>query len=119
MTDQFKNCFIDESEIYAYDIEFDGKLIAKAHSLSAKDRSQIERKAMIKGYKNGEMTIDIDSHAHKTQTILAAVNSWQLDRPLNEDSVSLLNETLRDHLYNAIQKHEEKIAGVVEDTEKN
>lgn len=117
--DKFKGCFIDEDSLFAYDIEMDGQLIAKAHTLSAKDRSIIEKKSMTKEFRNGEMAIDIDSHALKTWNIVQALNSWELDRKPDFEAVSLLKERVRDHLFSAIQEHEAKVKNVADETEKN
>lgn len=117
--DKFKGCFIDESSLYAYDIEYEGALIAKARTLSAKHKSVIEQKSMTKSFADGKLAFDVNTPDMKTQTILAALTEWQLDRPLSEDSISLLTERVRDHLYDAIQAHETSLTGVVEDTEKN
>lgn len=120
-TSKFKGCFIDESSLYTYDIYMDNDLIAKGHTMSAKDRSAIERNAMTKSFnsKEGEMNIDIDSHALKSHTILQGLTSWELPRKLNLENISLLSEPVRDHLFQAIQEHENSLADVVEDTEKN
>jgi hypothetical protein len=120
-TSKFKGCFIDESSLYTYDIYMDNDLIAKGHTMSAKDRSAIERNAMTKSFnsKEGEMNIDIDSHALKSHTILQALTSWELPRKLNLENISLLSEPVRDHLFQAIQEHENSLAEIVEDTEKN
>lgn len=120
-TSKFKGCFIDESSLYTYDIYMDNDLIAKGHTMSAKDRSAIERNAMTKSFnsKDGEMNIDIDSHALKSHTILQALTSWELPRKLNLENISLLSEPVRDHLFQAIQEHENSLAEIVEDTEKN
>jgi len=120
-TSKFKGCFIDESSLYTYDIYMDNDLIAKGHTMSAKDRSAIERNAMTKSFnsKEGEMNIDINSHALKSHTILQALTSWELPRKLNLENISLLSEPVRDHLFQAIQEHENSLAEVIEDTEKN
>ena len=120
-TSKFKGCFIDESSLYTYDIYLDGELLAKGHTMSAKDRSAIERNAMTKSFnsKEGEMNIDIDSHALKSYTILQALTSWELPRKLNLENIGLLSEPVRDHLFQAIQEHENSLAEVIEDTEKN
>lgn len=120
-TSKFKGCFIDESSLYTYDIYMDNDLIAKGHTMSAKDRSAIERNAMTKSFnsKEGEMNIDIDSHALKSHTILQALTSWELPRKLNLENISMLSEPVRDHLFQAIQEHENSLAEIVEDTEKN
>jgi len=120
-TSKFKGCFIDESSLYTYDIYMDNDLIAKGHTMSAKDRSAIERNAMTKSFnsKEGEMNIDINSHALKSHTILQALTSWELPRKLNLENISLLSEPVRDHLFQAIQEHENSLAEIVEDTEKN
>lgn len=120
-TSKFKGCFIDESSLYTYDIYMDNDLIAKGHTMSAKDRSAIERNAMTKSFnsKEGEMNIDIDSHALKSHTILQGLTSWELPRKLNLENISLLSEPVRDHLFQAIQEHENSLAESVEDTEKN
>lgn len=120
-TSKFAGCFIDESSLYTYDIYMDNDLIAKGHTMSAKDRSAIERNAMTKSFnsKEGEMNIDIDSHALKSHTILQALTSWELPRKLNLENISLLSEPVRDHLFQAIQEHENSLAEIVEDTEKN
>ena len=119
MSDKFRNCFIDDDELYTYDIEFEGELIATAHSLSAKDRSIIEKKSMTKSFAAGEMNIDIDSHALKSWQILQALNKWELPKTLNFDNISMLKESIRDCLFTAIQDHEARLAQVVEETEKN
>lgn len=118
-SDKFKGCFIDESDLYTYTIEYDGELLANAHTLTSKNRSDIERNSMKKAWSKGEVEIDIDTHALKTYTIKNALTSWELPRKLDADSISVLSETYRDVLYNAIQDHENKVAGIVEDTEKN
>lgn len=120
-TSKFAGCFIDESILYTYDIYMDGELLAKGHTMSAKDRSAIERNAMTKSFnsKEGEMNIDIDSHAFKSHTILQALTSWELPRKLNLENISLLSEPVRDHLFQAIQEHENSLAEIIEDTEKN
>ena len=120
-TSKFKGCFIDESSLYTYDIYMDNDLIAKGHTMSAKDRSAIERNAMTKSFnsKEGEMNIDINSHALKSHTILQALTSWELPRKLNLENISLLSEPVRDHLFQAIQEHENSLAEIIEDTEKN
>jgi len=120
-TSKFKGCFIDESSLYTYDIYMDNDLIAKGHTMSAKDRSAIERNAMTKSFnsKEGEMNIDINSHALKSHTILQALTSWELPRKLNLENISLLSEPVRDHLFQAIQEHENSLEEIVEDTEKN
>lgn len=119
MNEKFNGCFIDDGSLYTYDVYYDGELIAKAKTLSAKDRSTIERAAMEKRLVDGQLELDIDTHALKTYTILAAITSWELGRKLDADSVAMLTEKIRDHLYTAIQDHENTIAGLVEDTEKN
>ena len=120
-TSKFKGCFIDESSLYTYDIYLDGELLAKGHTMSAKDRSAIERNAMTKSFnsREGEMNIDIDSHAFKSHTIMQALTSWELPRKLNLENIGLLSETVRDHLFQAIQEHENSLAEIIEDTEKN
>ena len=120
-TSKFKGCFIDESSLYTYDIYMDNDLIAKGHTMSAKDRSAIERNAMTKSFnsKEGEMNIDINSHALKSHTILQALTSWELPRKLNLENISMLSEPVRDHLFQAIQEHENSLEEIVEDTEKN
>ena len=71
MSDKFKNCFIDELPDYEYDIEYDGELIARGKSLSAIDRSYIEKQSMKKSFTNGELNVDIDSNQMTTATIKA------------------------------------------------
>ena len=120
-TSKFAGCFIDESSLYTYDIYLDDKLLAKGHTMSAKDRAAIERNAMTKSFnsKEGEMNIDINSHALKSHTILQALTSWELPRKLNLENIGLLSEPVRDHLFQAIQEHENSLSEVIEDTEKN
>jgi len=119
MSDKFRNCFIDQSDLYNYEIKWEGEVIAKAHTMSAKDKSKIESYAMRKKFVNGELEIDIDSHALKIATILAALDWWDSDRKLNEESVSMLPDPVADYIFNAIQAHEAEVAAKVEDTQKN
>lgn len=119
MNEKFKGCFIDEGSLYTYDIYYQDELLAKAKTMSAKDRSAIERASMTKAFRDGQMEIDIDTHSMKTHTILRAVTSWELGRAITEDNISMLSEAIRDHLFTTIQDHETKLAEVVEDTEKN
>jgi hypothetical protein len=119
--DKFKGCFIDDSDLYTYSIEWQGMKLAEAHTLSAKDRSAIERNSVKKKYNitSGEIEVDIDTNAMKTWNILGAITKWELGRELNEESVSKLSEPLRDFLFGEIQAHETAVAAKVEDTEKN
>jgi hypothetical protein len=119
MSDKFKNCFIDALPDYEYDIEYEGDLIARGKSLSAKDKSFIEKQAMKKSFVNGELEIEIDANAMKTAYIIAGLKEWKLPRKLDSESVSMLTEELRDVLFNAIQEHENSAAKAVEDNEKN
>ena len=116
---KFSNCFIDQSEMYHYDIEWEGQVIAKAHTLSAKDKSKIEYQSMTKRFKNGELEFDVDSQKLRIATILSALDWWDADRPLNEDNVSMLPEGMINYIYDAITAHEEKVQKIADDTEKN
>jgi hypothetical protein len=118
---KFANCFIDADPLYEYDIYYDGELLAKAKTQSAKDKSYIERKSMTKKFdhKTGDIEIDIDTNALKSATIYAAIKEWYLPRKLTEDNIDLLSGKLRDTLFDAIQEHESKINDAVENAEKN
>jgi len=119
MTDKFKNCFIDTRPDYEYTIEYDGDVIATAKSMSANDRSKIEKQAMTKKLVNGEFSVDVDSHALKTATIVNALIKWESERDLNWENVSLLPEEYRDAMFNAIMAHENGAKEAVETNEKN
>ena len=116
---KFSNCFIDQSEMYHYDIEWEGQVIAKAHTLSAKDKSKIESQSMTKRFKNGELEFDVDSQKLRIATILSALDWWDTDRPLNEENVAILLERMINDIYDAITAHEEKVQKIADDTEKN
>ncbi len=116
---KFNNCFIDSSEMYRYEIKWENQVVAKAHTLSAKDKSRIEKEAMTKKFKNGELELDVDSHKLRVFTILCALDWWDSDRPINEENISLLPEGMLDYFHSAITKHEEEIQKITEDTEKN
>lgn len=115
----FANCFIDLNDLYHYDIVWEGKVVAKAHTLSAKDKSKVETLTMKKKFVKGDLEMDIDSHYLKTITIMLALDWWDSPRKINEDEISMLPEGMRDFFYKAIQDHESEVQKVVEDTEKN
>ena len=119
MSDKFNQCFIDELPDYEYDISFDGELLARGKSLSAADRSYIERQSTKKKFVSGAVEIDIDSHAMITHTIMAGLKSWNLKRKLSSEAVAMLTDEIRMALFEAIQDHENKATQAVEDNEKN
>jgi hypothetical protein len=94
--------------MYHYDIVWEGETIAKAHTLSAKDKSNIENISMTKRFKNGELEFDVDSQKLRIATILSAL-----------ENVAMLPEGMINYIYDAITAHEEKVQKIADDTEKN
>lgn len=116
----FKNCFISERPDFRYDIlDPDGELIAKAHLQTAADRAYIQRHGTSNKFVDGNMQIEIELEKYTTATLLKSLDWWVWDRAINMESIDDLSREIRQHLMNAVSEHENEIAEVTEDAEKN
>jgi len=116
----FKNCFLSERPDFNYDItDPEGELIAKAHLLTADDRSYLQRHGMKNSYVNGEMVMDIDLEKYTTATLFKALTWWAWDKKITVESIDDMSKELRQYLSEQINAHETEVAAIVEDAEKN
>lgn len=123
MADKFTNCFIDQHELFHYEIKLNDSLLATAHSLTAHDQSIIEEKSVTKSISVTGMSMDINTNRNKLWTVKQALDTWVLDRKLDIESLSMLGvyngTNLLDYLYNAVLEHEEMVKSTVAGNEKN
>jgi len=98
-----KNCFMDEQPDFFKDVFVDDEKIATIKALSRNDRSIIEKEAVTKQIKKGEIVIEVNSF--KTQIVRMRLSltghknvGWEFDREVTDENIGLLP----DKYFNAI-----------------
>jgi hypothetical protein len=102
-----KNCFITD-DLYNYDIEYKGEVIAKAHTLTYREKMR-----HIRAQAGDLMSFD------PIPLIVAALDSWTLGKDITEDNVDKLNPAIINALTEAISRHETEVMQTAGEIEKN
>jgi len=115
-----KNCFITDSNVYNYDVTYDGEVIAKAHSLNYRDKMK-HLDFFSMGTKDGVMKLLADPFP----LIMSAVYSWTFttaDGKILEKTEDNLDKILPDIIISMatqIGKLEADMMAMAKDLEKN
>ncbi len=102
-----KNCFLDDQPDFYKVVELDGTKIANIHALTKNDLAAIEKSAYRKRVVNGDMELDINSHALLVTRIYRSLTGekdagWEFDKPITEDNISKLQDKYFYAINNAI-----------------
>lgn len=116
-----KNAYIKNKPNYNYTItDEDGLLIATGHLLSARDKQKLSKMIQITIDQNGKTNTNINSPLQMSiQTILLSLDSWQLELPLNAQTIALLDESVIIWLTTQVNKYNFQSITSVEYNEKN
>ena len=117
---KFASCFIDQSDMFNYDILLEGELIAKAKTLSFRDQAEIDNRNR-KVYEDGQLKPDPTANQiDAALTMIAkALTWWDSDKAITEDNIALLPPEVLNHIITAVAEHEQAVKVKAEDTEKN
>ena len=102
-----KNCFIDDQPDFYKVVELDGEKIATIHALTKNDLSAIEKAAYRKRLVNGDMELDINSHALLVTRIYRSLTGekdagWELGKPITDETIGKLQDKYFYAINNAI-----------------
>lgn len=116
-----KNAYIKNKPNYNYQIkDEDGILIAKGHLLSVRDRYTLSKMIEVSIDQNGKTITNITSPLEMSiKTILLSLDSWQLELPLNEDTIQSLDQPVIVWLVQQINACTFQSIKSVEQNEKN
>jgi len=128
-----KNCFITDHPMYGYDIKNDeGEIIAKAHLLEFKDKTNLFQKTFVKtgkkliDEKTGKETDEVETNLDVAAEIISkALESWELAgadgivKPITKATVSKLMPEYITSIFSQILQAETRAMQEAGEIEKN
>lgn len=116
-----KNAYIKNKPEYNYQIKDDeGILVAKGHLMNARDKQVLTKMIQTSIDQNGNTITNIRSPLDMSiKTILLSLDNWQLELPLNEQTISSLDQNVIVWFVNEINERNFSSIKAVEQNEKN